>query len=92
MARDTAWRGELPEQARDARPVQTDIGIDLAVGALKPGRGNQRAGRNDGPCSGWPGLRTVVLLPGRDRCDAHYRDDPGPDRHVDELVRPGGER
>ena len=36
MAGDTSRCGELPEQSQHARPVLTNVGIDLAVGAFEP--------------------------------------------------------
>ena len=41
VTRDSAGEGELREQALHAFRVARDVGIELAVGALQPGIGNQ---------------------------------------------------
>ena len=40
MARNAAGKGELPEQAAHARLILRNIGIELAIGALEPGVGD----------------------------------------------------
>ena len=40
VARDPAWKGELPEQTTHAGLVPRDMGVQLAVGPLQPGVGH----------------------------------------------------